>query len=425
MKIIFGERNKYYFFICFIINIILTKQEYDLYGMEIKIGQDNLEIMNINNDNKTEENDCQNWIPSLLNPILLVHSEISTSSANNLGIDFNIIVPAFSTDEIKVHLYYSKIFDKYNAYLARAKFNPLVNQCYFGLSSGLSNYTKLNQSQNNLIHFWNNNETSEKIFSFDNWTISKNTIKTALYFGDANPIFDSTNGNTGTCKINKEDAYWGCTFKKMSYKGNIVTLNKTIEQEYYKIYFSSENYQIIFPNSFKETFLNLTHPDCKESSDQKEIYCINMENENYGNIQLSDDIMNITIEIDNMNRFNKENVDNKNKTRIVFEDIDYFILPLIMFKRFYMKFDLKNEEIKFYTTDDSILKIKKEIPDEKNSSNVGTVFLVIFIIILILGLTFGIVLFLKKRNSVEKNINKYNKFEDEENFVDMNTKRVF
>ena len=94
-----------------------------------------------------------------------------------------------------------------------------------------------------------------------------------------------------------------------------------------------------------------------------------------------------------------------------------------------MQFDAENYKINFYTTDESILKIKKEQKEDKkkgSSSKVGTVFLVIFIILLILGLGCGAFWLLKKRrNSVEKNINKYNKFEDEDNFQDMNDKRIF
>ena len=52
--------------------------------------------------------------------------------------------------------------------------------------------------------------------------------------------------------------------------------------------------------------------------------------------------------------------------------------------------------------------------------------LIIFLILLTLALGLGIFWFIKqKRASVEKNINKYNKFEDEDNFQDLNEKRVF
>ena len=137
----------------------------------------------------------------------------------------------------------------------------------------------------------------------------------------------------------------------------------------------------------------------------------------------------ITIEIDNKIRYN--NKDNEYKTRIKFEDINYFILPLIVFKNFDIQFNAQDNIISFYTTDESILELKKKndnnpIPkEEEEPSNAGIIILVIFIVILILVLLFGIFWFLKRRRNSESNINKYNKFEDEENFQDMNDKKVF
>ena len=71
-------------------------------------------------------------------------------------------------------------------------------------------------------------------------------------------------------------------------------------------------------------------------------------------IKLIDDNMNITLEIDNTHRFTTSNQE-RNKTRIRFEEIDYFIFPLIMFKNFLIQFDAENDVISFYITNFSIL----------------------------------------------------------------------
>ena len=129
-----------------------------------------------------------------------------------------------------------------------------------------------------------------------------------------------------------------------------------------------------------------------------------------------------------MNRYNQgDKEENENRTRIRYENYDYFIFPLIMFKKFHVQFDAEKELISFYTTDPSILQVKKE--EEKNNkeeSKALKIFITILIIILILTVLFiGFLIYKKRKESVQKNINKYNKFEDEENFQDMNEKRVF
>ena len=257
-------------------------------------------------------------------------------------------------------------------------------------------------------------------------------MKTTLYLGDTHENFKTNRkeGIIGTCKTNKLDLFWGCKFNQMSYNGKSIDL-KNEAGNIYQIYFSSEDYNIIFPISFKDNFETITNGQCKYyedvmSSKDSYVYCDNMFNESqYVLLNLINDDINITIQIDNVNRYNNGKAEN-NRTRIKYKDIDYFILPLIMFKQFHVQFDADKELISFYTTDKSILKKRKE-ENKKDSGNTGlTIFLVIFIIILILGLLYLAFLFIKKRrNSIEKNINKYNKFDEDDNFQNMNEKRVF
>ena len=222
----------------------------------------------------------------------------------------------------------------------------------------------------------------------------------------------------------------------MNFNNNIIELNKENGSNY-KIYFSSENHKIVFPLSFRDKFNEKTNNVCKEDTISEEeitkgLSCKNLfdPSKNYIPLKLIDDSMIITTEIDNLYRFNSDNIELVSKTRIIFENVDYFILPLIMFKNFHVQFDLNNNIISFFTTDKSILELiskeedNSQSPEENkdSSSNIGTIFLIIFIIILILVLGFGVFWFIKKRKSSEKNINKYNKFEDEENFQNMNEK---
>lgn len=96
--------------------------------------------------------------------------------------------------------------------------------------------------------------------------------------------------------------------------------------------------------------------------------------------------MNITIEIDNGYRFYLNNEDNEEIINIQFSDIEYIILPLIMFKNFHIQFDAEKNLISFYTNDYSILEVKKE--NENNSNNkgfsIGLIILIIIIIILVI-----------------------------------------
>ena len=216
----------------------------------------------------------------------------------------------------------------------------------------------------------------------------------------------------------------------MSLNENIVDL-KDKDNNTYKIYFSTENYNITFPESFSDAFFyNLTNEQCKNNSDISEniesyVACINLLDENqYIPIKLISKDMNITIEIDSQKRFN----DNRpsDKTYIRYQKVDYFILPLIMFKNFHIQFDAKNDTIKFYTEEKDILEVPDEEEEEEdkkpnnNSSKVGVVFLTIFIIILIIGLAYGVFWLIRKRKgSVEKNINKYNKFDEDDNYQNL------
>ena len=378
---------------------------------------------------KEEISKCKYLIPSLLLPFLMVNKQFSVKNIEDLGVKVNIYSPILN--ESFASLFHFKLFDQYNVTLSKelssSSSNINVEECFFGLSK-LGNFSNLNENKNiiNLIKLTMNHIITNPIFSFDKWDLKDNDeITSKLFIGDEHNIFNSSDGIVGTCNIDKNDSFWGCTFKEMNFNDNIIRLTDS-DGSFYKIYFSSESHKIIFPESFRVNFNESTNNICYEDSTDG-LLCPNLfkNSKDYITIKLIDENMIITTEIDNLKRFNSNNEGN-HKTRITFENINYFVFPLIMFKNFYVQFDLNKNIISFFTTDNSILEL---ITNEKKQedSNVGKVFLIIFIILLIIALGFGLFWFIKKRrSSVEKNVNKYNKFEeDDEVLKNMNEKRVF
>ena len=132
---------------------------------------------------------------------------------------------------------------------------------------------------------------------------------------------------------------------------------------------------------------------------------------------LRNDNMNITIEVDDVQKYEDYNF--KNVTNIIFHDSDFIILSLATFKNFHIQFDLDNNQISFFSNDTSILEIKKDELEKTSETKSLTgliVFLVILCILLIGGLGYGCFIFLKKKYipDIEKRFNKYSKFEDED-----------
>jgi len=434
INVLKSRNHSYYFLFMVLLNIMFTKENYQEFTLTIPTGLDTLsELYFSDTITKEDIKKCDGWVPSLFNPILLVPTNIIISEKEEdiLGI-FRIISPVINiNEEIDISLFRYKLFTGYDLFFAKVLFNDdIIHKCYFGLCPGIVDYN-INENDINLNMMKKDLKIEQKIFSFDKWNITDNSINTFLYLGDRHENFNSKTENIGSCTAYKNDSYWGCSFKKMNFNNNIIELNKdNNEEKYYSIYFSSENHFIIFPESFKNKFNLKTNSICEEDKDSKLLYCNNLfDSKNYIPIKLINDNMNITLEVDNLNRFCIKKDDQLHKTRIKFEKVDYFIFPLIMFKNFHVQFDLENNIISFYTTEPGILELpKKEKEDnsqdqENHSSNIGTILLIIFIILLILALGFGVFWFIKKRrDSSEKNINKYNKFEEDENFQNMNEK---
>ena len=429
----YSKKNFYLFLMFFILNFGLSNNNYT---MTIHINDKELSIFNINQTLNKDTN-CGQWIPSLYNPFMLsIDSNYDQKTEKK---DISAYVPTLSlTEKLDVEVFFSSFLEIPNVTIGVVRFptnvEDLDGNCYLGLSNKIGNFSLGNDSI--LINKLEKQGIYRKIFSFDEWKINKDDIKLNFYLGYERDIFKpkkDNDGIIGECDVNKDYEYWGCSFSDMII--NNITLNLTKSNgELYKIYFSSENYNIIFPKSFFENFNDSTKGICTydpkhQKSDDFYLSCKEdlFNNESYISLKLISEDMEITIEIDNKNKFRNGNFDKKNMTRIRFEpDSDDFILPLIMFKKFHIQFDAENNKIQFYTTNSDILKNKKKKKEEKKSSNASIVFLIIFIIILVAVLSFGVFWFIKKRKgSIEKNINKYNKFDEDDNFKNLNEQRVF
>ena len=348
------KKNICLYLISFLINIKFCLNIYLKFSLQSNLSD--IEIMHFKSDYYYDI--CQEWIPSLFSPIFLVYRDIRIDDFEAYGrIEINF--PPLSINEKFIIYLYSYIFlEQYEAFLGQEIFSKFLNnKCYLGLSFNYS--YGLNESLVFLNKLKENKEIDKKVFSFDKWYINNalQTINTILYLGDIHEDFTNNegkekNGIIGSCKINDDFPFWGCSFKSLSINDNIVPLiNKN--NEAYKIFFSTENYDIFFPIEFLKTFNNATENRCKKESEFDDfLICKELINENnYFNMKLINDDMNITVEIDSINRFSKQYEKNKNKIRIKFSEIDYFIFPLIMFKNFHVQFDAENKIISFYTTD--------------------------------------------------------------------------
>ena len=167
------------------------------------------------------------------------------------------------------------------------------------------------------------------------------------------------------------------------------------------------------------------HIDELEKKFEKE----NEEETNKINVEkINEEISVLKVENSKLKNLNKDN--DKEIIQINFSLENYIIFPLILFKQFHVQFDAEKKVINFYTTNSSLLQVKqekKETPKNEDESSSGlTAFLVILIILLIIGIGLGVFYFLRKsRNKVEKDINRFTKFEDEEDFKNMNENKVY
>ena len=410
-----------------IITKFLSKQIYETYPLkidEIEDGKD-LNVMHINNDDTL----CQKWIPSLFLPILLIPKSKDIpndyTSIKTIYIKYPIISISAS---YSTNIYYHNFIGKNEVVLGRVDSNKFLD-CYLGLLNKITGFEELE-----IKDIYLNKLAKDKIFSFDIWSINGKSITSSLYIGNSHEDFisEKKKANIGTCKSKKENLYWGCTFKGLYLKSKFLNL-KQKENEYYTIYFSSGSYDIILPKSIENDFNILTEKTCTYDPDYygyEDYYLtcsilFNEQNYDYEEIKLLGENFNLTIELDNKYRFINDQKEKEKKTRMRYEDVDYFVFPLIMFKNFHVQFNGEKDLISFYAKDSSLIEVEKK-KDNNGSSKGLLVLIIILIIIIIVGLAFGVFWFIKKRNSpIERKINKYNKYDEDPNFQDLQGKKVF
>ena len=409
------------FFILFLLNISFCYNNYDTYLLETEINEDGINIMNFKDTNKL----CNNFIPSLLFPIILAGWRVDERNYNIID-SVKLLNPIFyhKHDYFAIdYMGYEQILMGYNVGFGIERFYEL-NDCYFGLLYKNIDYISLNESYFLLNQLKESKQIERRVFSFDKWTINDNSIYSHFYFGGIHENFlNNGKGIVGSCEIDKESSFWGCNFNSIIINNKIASLTKE-NNELYKIYFSSETYEIFMPNSFENKFNNLTDNKCTYDKDHVDeidyfLFCNDFFVEkDYIHAKLINQNMSITIEIDSMYRFTN-NEEQRGRTRIRYHDIDYFIFPLIMFKNFHVQFDGENNLISFYTLDSSILEVMKEKKNEpKGSSKVLLSFIIIIIILAIAIIGFVIYRYLrkKKEDDVQKDIKK---IEDIEEFHSM------
>lgn len=421
-----SKRHIYIFLIYLIINISLSLQKYKKYQIEIAKNQNELSNLYITDDSFNQyEDPCTKWIPSLFNPILLI-PKINLKGEKEVIKLFTLDNPIFyGLKELSLGLFKNSEFLEYKLYSAKEIYPGTVKECYFGISSGLCNYNELDINNINLNNL--NKEENKKIFSFDKWDINDNFfINTAFYFGDIHEIFNSKDGIIGNCANNPNSFSWGCLFDEMIFNNEIIPL-KDNNGHLYNIYYSSEIYTSIFPQSFKDEFEEKSNKTCEYKKEISRLVCNLFNGKDYIDIKFKNENMTITGELDSEIRFNEYNRDKINNIRIIFKDVNYIILPLIIFKNFHIQFNAENNIISFYSENSTILQVKKEQQEDNNYSfSIKIVFLIILIVVLILVIGFLIFRVIKAKNlKVEKSINKFNKFEDEEDFHNINENRVF
>ena len=421
--------KKYFilFLICIIINILFSNEMFE-FEMAIDINTESKEFY-INK--KIIDSPCTQWTPSLFLPTLLIPKKNDISKGSPLeGITIELKFPFINKNNIiKVESYEGvpSIIENYEDILLKS-LGTEISLCYFGISPGINIYKDLNKDHNILNNLKTKEKIKERIFSFTKWDIKASPPTSKLYLGESQNIFNSNEGIIGTCESYPNDSLWGCSFKEMIINNINIPL-KNENETLYKIYIASETQDLYFPKSYEQIFKELSKDSCDKNA-RNYLECKNFFNSsNYVSLQLTEENEKFIIkgQVDNLARFSNADDDSKNEmamARIRFEDINYIILPLMVFKEFDVQFDAENSLISFYTDNSEILEVKEK--GKNKSSSAGTILIIILIILVVLGLIFGASwFFIKRRRSVETNINTFSKFEDEDSYKNVNEKKVF
>lgn len=369
---------------------------------------------------------CENYTISILNPISVI--QFGYNYQNIISQHYSISWTNPVMDKITVTVFYGDKIYNNNTIIFLGMISGDKKGCYFGLSPELPPSVELKEGNNTLEYMKSTKQIDKKIFSLDKWDLNSdlNVIKSKLYLGYNHKDFNSDKKYIGICdNVNK--TLWGCNFNEMIFNNVTIPLNSSEDgKKFYTIFFSSEDYKIRFPKKFQSIFKEISKEACDYRQALKKTICKDFfKTDLFIPLKLRNENMDITLEIDSEKRFNSDDSINQDLINMMFTGDD-IIFPLIMLKNFHIQFDGEKNVIRFYSKDKNLLNVKlKEEPKEEEGSSVGLIiFLVILIILIIGGLGYGAFYFIKKRKS-SIDINRFSKYEDEDDFKNMNDKKVF
>ena len=267
------------------------------------------------------------------------------------------------------------------------------------------------------------------IFSFEKWdTRETYNIKSKLYLGGTPKNFSRK--TVKTCKINKKDGYYGCSFNNFTFFNKTYSLKKEGSNENYIVYFVTEGKYINFPKKFQK---NLEYGDkCIFTNDKNLIevegllYCKDLS-KGFWPLTLINDNMSITLEVDSIYRHSFITLYEKNKYerachqyRIMTHDKDYISIPIMALKNFNVEFDIENMAMRFYpnfATEEEM----NEQTKEGNSSFKFIAFISIsgLLIILIIALLLYKKFRRKSSKIVENDIQKFSRYYEDIHSLDV------
>jgi hypothetical protein len=152
---------------------------------------------------------CNGWIPSLINPILII-PESKTIDNDYLHKEKGKIHLAdilFKPLSFDCDLYELFFNNTYNTFIGQCPLeeyqeNMHYRDCYFGLSPSVPKETESSEKiGHNLALLTNNHTIDNKIFSFEKWEIKDNLISSKFLIGDSHDHFKVEDGYIGQCKM--------------------------------------------------------------------------------------------------------------------------------------------------------------------------------------------------------------------------------
>ena len=283
-----------------------------------------------------------------------------------------------------------------------------------GLSYSLSNNvnSKGFEKSETTLELLKENLSVKKIFSIKPWTkttfLRKSKFSSQLLIGEQHDDFSDTQ-NVGSCPIANEDSpFWNCHFSQMTINNlNFSLINEKTEKPY-EVRFIVESEKIVFPKKFKNLIAvsySATGSKCYTDSTTKNtelLLCEKMTEDDDNTIPIkflnAEENMQIRGEIDNENTLANwgSDITSAFPTNIYFNDTDYIVMPLIVFKQFHVLFDAENKKISFFSEDKSLLKLIEKKQEEKEKeetdnlsyfkNHIFTTILIIAIFCLVIGL---------------------------------------